>query len=244
MRQKKVYWIFALSTFLLLANMPEASAQNDVDNQLWINYALTVPVKVNNKFTYGGDAGARGLISNYDWNQFLVRPNITYRFNYAFSAQQAFAWFGTFNRDAGNTNEFRSHQDLNIKWPDLGIFELFYRVRFEQRWFFYEDADIENDFSLRLRGLIGLETADIKIGSGQKPIYFLSIFEWFSTDGSAAEVFVNQTRFHLAFGHRAWNKTRYELHYIRQGSRLFEEDGINVDTNIFRIRFFHWINRE
>ena len=54
-----------------------ASFGQDVDHQLWINYSLTVPVTTN--LSYGGDVGLRGLISNEEWNQFLIRPTVTYR---------------------------------------------------------------------------------------------------------------------------------------------------------------------
>lgn len=212
----------------------------EVDHQLWTNYAVSVPV--NEKFSYGGDAGIRGLVSNYDWNQVLIRPNVSYRFNYTFSVSPAMAWFGTFNNNASNVNEFRLHQDFNAKWPDLGPVEFFYRIRIEQRWFFYENPDLDNTFNWRFRGLIGMETEDIKVFGPKRPIYFQLIYEGFSTaDRSAPEIFVNQTRFHMAMGHRLSNKFRYELHYIRQGSRLLADDGIDVSTNIYRLRLFHRI---
>jgi len=213
-------------------------AQDEVDNQFWINYALTVPI--NEKWTYGGDVGLRGLISNYDWNQFLIRPNVNYRINYTFSVSPAMAWFKTLNRNGSNVNEFRIHQDFNAKWPDLGIVEFFYRIRLEQRWFLYQDGSIPNDFNLRARLLIGMETADINLFGDNRPIYFQVIYEGFSTGNeSALEVFVNQTRFHVALGHRLSSRFRYELHYIRQGSRLLREEGLGISQNIYRLRLFH-----
>ena len=210
----------------------------EIDHQLWMNYAITVPI--NEKWTYGGDVGLRGLISNYDWNQFLIRPNVNYRINYTFSVSPAIAWFSTLNRDTGNVNEFRIHQDFNAKWPDLGFIEFFYRIRIEQRFFFYQDDNYSNDFNLRVRALVGAETADIKLFGPKRPIYFQVIYEGFSTgEESALEVFVNQTRLHFALGHRLSKNFRYELHYIRQGSRLLREDGLGISQNIYRLRFFH-----
>jgi hypothetical protein len=209
-----------------------------VDHQLWMNYALKVPI--NEKWTYGGDVGLRGLISNYDWNQFFIRPNVNYRINYTFSVSPAIAWFSTFNRDAGNVNEFRIHQDFNAKWPDFGFIEFFYRIRFEQRFFFYQNDNYSNDFNLRVRALVGAETADIKLFGPKRPIYFQVIYEGFSTGKeSALEVFLNQTRLHFALGHRLSKNFRYELHYIKQGSRLLREDGLKISQNIYRLRFFH-----
>ena len=175
----------------------------------------------------------------------MIRPNVSYRINNIFGVSPAVAWFSTFNKNIGNVNEFRIHQDVTANWPDLGFVKFFYRVRVEQRFFFFEDEEIDNRFNIRLRGLIGLETADIKIGNAKRPIYFQSIFEGFTTlEQNAEELFVNQTRFHLAFGHRLSGSVRYELHYIRQGSRVSAEDGIKLAQNIFRVRFFHRINKK
>lgn len=228
----------------LLLLSPILKAQDDTDFQLWMNYALTIPI--NSNLSYGGDAGLRGLISNDEWNQFLIRPTITYRWNQTFSVAGAVAWFSTYNVDDFNVNEFRIHQDFNVSWPDISILEFFWRVRLEQRWFFYADPDLENDFKVRGRLLGGFETADIRFGEGKRPIYFQAILEGFQTfgDEEAVEFFVNSTRIHAAFGHRISDAFRYELHYIWQKSRLGDEDGLRTTENIFRIRVFHRLEKK
>ena len=239
MNPLKIYLLFTVFALAEICDKNIAFAQS-VDNQFWINYAVSIPI--NNKWSYGGDVGLRGFISNYNWNQILIRPNVTYKINKIFSVSPAIAWFSTINKDIGNVNEFRIHQDVTARWPDLGFIEFFYRVRVEERFFFFEDPQIVNRFNVRLRGLIGVETDDIYLFNAKRPIYFQSIYEGFITvERSAEEVFVNQTRFHLAFGHRLSSKFRYELHYIRQGSRLYVDDGINIAQNIFRIRLFQSI---
>ncbi len=213
----------------------------EVDNQLWINYALTVPVTSN--FSYGGDAGFRGFISNQDWNQILVRPTATYRFNQTIGIAGAVALFSTFNRDVENLYEFRIHQDFNIRWPDLTVLSLFYRLRIEERFFFYED--LPNDFNLRIRYLVGIESQDFTFLGSKRPIYFQAIWEGFKTVGeeSAYQIFINSVRIHFAFGHRMSTKFRYELHYITQRSRQFSDTGLETSQNIFRIRLFHRIEK-
>ena len=222
----------------MLATMAgNLSAQDEVDFQLWMNYALTVPVTPN--LSYGGDVGLRGLISNYDWNQYLIRPTITYRWNQNIAVAGAVAWFHTLNRDTANIREFRIHQDISPSWPDLGVVSFFYRLRIEQRWFFYET--LPDEFNLRIRYLFGLETQDFRLGEGRRPFYFQFIWEGFKTagDDNASEVFINQSRTHAAFGHRLSPAWRYELHFIGQRSRLYSEDGLNISQRIFRIRLFH-----
>ena len=227
-----------LLLFIILSPVVRAQDE-DVDFQFWVNYALTI--QANQKLSYGGDAGFRGFISNADWNQILIRPTITYRFNYTFSAAAAIAWFSTFNVNEENINEFRIHQDFNAKWPDFGFIEFFYRLRIEQRWFFYNS--LPNDFDLRLRYLAGVESADINLFGPKAPIYFQLIYEGFRTlgDESAYEIFIDQSRFHIAMGQRISKRFRYELHYIRQKSRDGSDDVLDLSQNIFRIRTFHTI---
>jgi hypothetical protein len=239
MNRLKIYLVFAVCTLTEICGINIAFAQA-VDNQFWFDYTLNAPI--NKKWSYGGDIGMRGLVSNYQWNQIIIRPVVSYKISDVFAASPGIAWFGTFNRNIGNVNEFRMHQDITARWPDLGFIEFFYRVRVEERFFFFEDDQIANRFNLRLRGLIGVESDDIYVLEARRPIYFQSIFEGFITpDQNADELFINQTRFHLAFGHRLSSDFRYELHYIRQGSRLYVDDGIDIGQNIYRLRFFHRI---
>jgi len=127
------------------------------------------------------------------------------------------------------------------KWPDFGFIEFFYRIRIEERWFFYNN--LPNDFNVRFRYLIGVESADINIFGPKKPIYLQVTFEGFKTvtDESAYDIFINQTRLHFAMGQRISKRFRIELHYIRQRSREISDDGLQTSQNIFRIRTFHTI---
>ena len=215
----------------------------EVDNQLWINFALKVPVTKN--LSYGGDIGFRGFVSNYGWNQILIRPAINYKFNQMFGVAGAVAWFRTANKDIPNVNEFRIHQDFNLNWPDLGFVHLFYRIRIEERFFFYQEALLDDSFNVRFRGLIGVESKDLNWFGKKRPIYFQAIYEGFKNfgDDDAYELFVNQVRIHIAFGQRISKSFRYELHYIAQKSRIFSDDGINISQNIYRIRLFYTLNK-
>ena len=236
----KIFRLLLSLTFLiicLILNINKLQAQ-DIDHQFWMNYSLNIPI--NKQLSWGGDMGIRGLGSNRDWNQILIRPAISYRPKNIYSIALAVAYFGTYNQDNYNLTEFRIHQDFNLKWPDFGFIEFFYRIRVEERFFFYEE-DYPNSFKVRLRGLIGLETEDITWFGTKRPIYFQILFEGFRTldNEEAIEVFINQTRLHFAFGHRIAGNFRYELHYIKQRSRLLSESGRITGQNLYRIRLFH-----
>lgn len=212
-----------------------------VDQQFWMNYSVSVPTST--KWSYGGDVGVRGLVSNYDWSQILIRPAATYRINSTFSAQGAIALFKTLNRKDNNLTEFRIHQDFNVKWPRWDAVSPFFRLRFEQRFMFYDD--LPTNLVPRLRLLAGATTEDIDFINERRPIYFQWIIESFiNFDGSTVEQFINQARLHFAFGHKVAANVRYEIHYIWQRSRLFVSNGDGASQNVLRIRVFHRLNRK
>lgn len=219
----------------------ELSAQEEVDNQTWSD--ITFMYYFSPKFSTGGDIGLRGIISGESWNQFYVRPNIRYRFTPWFNLTGGVGSFNTFESDVTNTYEFRLFQDANFRWPDFGPVEMFHRIRFEQRWFFYSEESIDNVFSSRGRYLLGIETIDFRLFSNRAQFYFKSMIEFFLQVGeSSLERFVNQNRIHLGFGHRINRKWRYEVQYFRQGSRRNTEEGFKTSENIFRLRIFHSFN--
>jgi hypothetical protein len=223
---------------LLLLTIGIISANSNAqsnDHQLWLNYAPKV--QVNKHFSYGGDIGVRGLISNRDWNQILLRPSVGYRFSRIFSLSGATGIFHTFNRESSDQTELRIHEEVNIRWPDLNIIEIFYRLRIDHRWFFGDAND--EDYNTRIRYLFGLETADFRL-FGTKTWYIQGIFEGFKTpqDEDASEFFINRSRIHAVLGRRISDRIRLELHYINQKSRVEDIDGLITSQNIYRLRVF------
>jgi hypothetical protein len=233
--------ILRLVVFCLLCLLKgydlRAQDDNEIDRQIWSNYAVNVPV--SEKFSYGGDVGYRWDISGLEWNQLLIRPTANYRFNKRFRAAGALALFQTFNRNSSNLSEFRIHQDLNVNLVDFNIVRLFSRFRAEQRFFYYQN--LPNTFNIRLRWLAGAQTRDLTFLGENHPIYLKILFEGFVTlnNEKATEFFINNTRTHFAFGHRLSRAWRYELHYIRQGSRLISTEGFKISQDVFRLRVFH-----
>jgi len=215
---------------------PSAIKAQEVDHQLWLNYVLSVPVNAN--LSWGGDAGFRSSIGNRDWNQVLIRPKVTYRFNPTWGVAGAVASFNTLNKSDQNVSEFRIHQDLNVFWPELSFLSVHFRLRIEERWFFYED--MSNDFKVRARYFIRGRSPDFLFFGGERPVYFQGSWEGFRTlaNESAVEVFIDRSRVSLVFGHRISGSFRYELHYISQRSRQFTDSGLEVSQNIYRLRLF------
>lgn len=212
-----------------------------VDEQFWMDYNLNVPV--SRKFSYGGDAGIRGLISNRKWNQIYFRPSVRYKFHESFNISGSIATFNTFHENTQNAHEFRGTFDFNAEGPDFLYIMPFYRLRIENRSFFYDE--LPNDNKWRGRLLIGIETWDFKGLNEKRSFFFQGIWEGFQTLGkeSAYEVLINQTRIYAAFGHKLSEHIRYELHYIWQRSREYEEAGLQTTQNVIRFRFFHKVGK-
>ena len=61
MRQIKIFLLFTVFVLAEVSDKNVSFAQS-VDNQFWINYAVSIPI--NNKWSYGGDMGLRGFVSN------------------------------------------------------------------------------------------------------------------------------------------------------------------------------------
>jgi hypothetical protein len=81
-----------------------------------------------------------------------------------------------------------------------------------------------------------IRTRDINIFN--QKFYFKTAAEFFQKNNSGKEAFVNRNRLILAIGHRFKGKWWYEIHYISQRSRKFEEDGLKTSEHILRMRLF------
>ena len=216
-----------------------ANAQKEgKEHQLWSDYFITY--HKSSKWSFGGDLGVRGFISNYNWNQYYIRPAITFKPKYGLTITGGVAYFHTNNKSAPNLNEWRGHEQVKFKWPDFGVIELFYRLRLEQRFYKYS-YDLPNEYDNRLRLLIGLETMDFNWLGTKSPLYFSGTIEGFKPleEENSSETFINQFRLDFAFVHRISKSFRYEVHYIAQQSKLFQRDGSEAQQNILRIRFIH-----
>ena len=233
----RLFRVLMLCAILLF---PGYINSQEVDNQLWLNYS--VKIKTGSDFSYGGDAGLRGVWSNYDWNQFLFRPTVNYKINQTYTAALAVALFQTWNKDYPNITEFRIHQDFSFEWPQTQWFSVFGRVRLEERFFSYQKDELPNEFRVRGRLLLGIQSQDLTWFGEKRPIYLQTLYEGFQTLGKDdTDFFINQNRFHIALGHRVASNWRYEIHFIRQGTRIYPQNELKVSQHIFRLRVFHTI---
>lgn len=234
---KSRFLILFVTTIGLMKSAFTLAQSNDkrVDFQTWTD--LTLTYNKTSSLSFGGDVGTRGIFSDRNWNQFYIRPTVHYTVSPLFKLSGGIGSFNTFTQ-LNNTYEFRFFQDYQFAWPILGWINFNHRLRFEQRFFFYKN--INNDFSIRGRYLIGLKTRDFKLIGKEKKFYVSTMWEAFVPLGkSAPELFVNNQRWYSALGFKFSKNWLFELHYIWQKSRLLSEDGFKSQENVLRLRAFY-----
>lgn len=230
-----------LISICLSVSLGKAQSQ-EIDFQTWSDFTLGYNIK--NKANIGADLGIRGLISRNEWNQFYIRPAFKYYFNNVFQVSGGVAYFATLSGKYRNTYEFRLFQEATIMWPSFEIINFQHRLRFEERFFNYQQnstytTDIPNDFESRVRYQFSLESADIHFGDENRPIYFMAGWEFFyALNENAIEQIINGQRVSVGFGHRLSPRYRYQFQYIFQRSREFIEEGLQTTEHILRLRFY------
>lgn len=154
------------------------------------------------------------------------------------------AIFTTFSDVLKNTTEFRIFQEVSIAWPSFEYIKFYHRLRFEQRFFTYQDdssigPDLPNKFESRARYQLSAESSDIHFGNNNRPIFFLVAWEFFyALNEEAVELFINNQRILGGIGHRLSPGFRYEIQYIFQKSRRFSDEGLKTSEHLPRLRLF------
>ncbi len=241
LNNKFITFFLLTQTLLFYVNNSKAQTR-EIDFQTWTDFTFTYNIK--NKTNIGGDLGARGLASINDWNQFYVRPTYQYYFNRIIHGAGGVAIFATLSDVLTNTIEFRIFQEVSFAWPSFEYVKFYHRLRFEQRFFSYQEnpsllTDIPNDFEARGRYQLSFETKDIHLGKNNSPIYFLAAWEVFSAINDAAiEQFINNQRLLGGIGHRISPRFKYEIQYIFQNSRRFTDEGLKTSEHLLRLRLF------
>ncbi len=229
-------WAFIICFFASLIWSNVAEAQDETDFQTWTDF--TTFIFVSNRSAVGGDFGIRGLLSSKGWTQLYIRPTFRFQYN-SLDLAGGVGLFQTYNNDISNITEIRLFQQATLHWPTTHLLKFSHRLRFEQRFFNYNDpdeGDPEDDFSRRFRYQLSIRTRDVTV-LNQK-IYFKVAAEFFQKNNSSDEVFINTSRYIATVGHRFKGKFWYELHYISQRSRKLEEDGLKTSEHILRLRLF------
>jgi hypothetical protein len=236
--QMKKLRVSCFAIFFMLIKIASVHAQSDqIEFQTWFD--ITAFFNLGEKSAFGGDMGVRGIISSEDWNQYYIRPTFRYVFNPRLDIAGGAALFYTSNSLVTDLTEWRFFEEFHYSWPNFRYIGFNHRIRFEQRIFSYADEDpinFANHFSTRLRYSLMIETIDMDI-LNQK-LYFMGGAEYFQRQSSDAESLISNSRFLVILGHRVNQRLRYEIHYIYQKSRIFQDDGLKGSEHIIRLRLY------
>ena len=136
-------WIAAV------VSVSEASAQNDVSEQIWLDY--------NPRWTWPsglelfGDAGVRTELAERGWGRIVVRPGIRGPVGGGFRLNGGIGVFYTGNTSATDGLEFRPFQGVSTTWPQ-GRVSLDHRAVFEERFQFETSTwSLATSFRFRYR---------------------------------------------------------------------------------------------
>lgn len=224
--------------YTLLSNV--TAQDNQSDFQSWFDFRTFYTIDDN--WTYDGDYGLRGFVSNEDWRRTYIHPSFAYDASTYIDLRGGMRFIYTEEKDATNTFEVRPWQGGRFIWPKTNWIILSHYVRLEER-FTWGTEDGSFDFVFRLRYRIMAKTPNLRLVSIDQTFYFLTSLELFANIGEAIEEsFVNRSRATFGMGYFITQAWRVELHYILQGSNLWIKDGYTVDVKILRLRLRYYIN--
>jgi len=232
--------LFMILLFTVLAAPGQAQGDDDTDFQTWMDFRAIYDI--NEKFTYDGNYGLRGVLSGEEWRRYYIHPSAIYYFKINLRIRGGIRVIYTEEFSTVNSFEIRPWQGISLNWPQTSYFTINNYFRLEERFTFYSD-ETNSDFALRLRYRIQAKTPTIKIIAIDQRIYFLVNYEFFANIGQAVvEKYVNRKRLSLGMGYYFTNNWWLELIYALQGSQRNSEDGISSREHILRFRLRFKIN--
>jgi hypothetical protein len=223
-----------------LISAPVLGRENETDFQTWMDFRTIYDF--NEEFTYDGNYGIRGLISDEEWRRYYIHPSLIYYYKINLRLRGGIRFIFTEEYTTVNTFEIRPWQGISLNWPQTSYFTINNYIRMEQRFTTYSN-DTKSDFVLRFRYRIQAKTPTITITAINQSIYFLANYEIFLNIGEAvAEKYVTRRRISLAMGFYFSNSWWLEFVYALQGSRRDSEDGFNSREHVLRFRLRFKIN--
>jgi hypothetical protein len=231
--------IALLAMIVAVLSPAECRAAEVNDFQTW--WDVTTIYRINDRWRYDGDQGARGIVSNEVWSVVYARPSVTYGPRRWFSAHGGVAFFYTDFETGGYQFEIRPWLGARFLWPRPGGFVFSHYFRLEDR---YNYLKATGDWNSSLRGRYQIAVKTPKFGvAGIEDFYTGAGFEFFKDLRSGFfEILANRGRAGLGLGKHFGDAWRVELYYIYQSSGLFVQEGVRIDEHILRLRLFLSIN--
>lgn len=204
-----------------------------VTNQIWIDFYPNF--FINEKLQYYGDAGFRTIADEQSWNRFYVRPSIRYHMNQTISFQGGLGFFYIYNKYNINRFEITPWQGVQIKWPNLSIFDVKHLGKIEERYS-VQTANSSSSFNLRLRYKMSgnFDVWDIQVFKSLYVPFYIELF--YPLNDNIEEFYRNKTRFGAGLGYkisRAWDVA---FIFNMQSSRAGPNDELNVSDYAYQLK--------
>lgn len=234
-------WLVRLAVLIISLFGWPCLAQNEVPLYTWTD--LNYTYGFNTTWGTGGDAGIRGALTNPEATTIYARPILIYRNTDDLNFGLSLGFFQNLNANASNSLEIRPAQQVNLVWPEFKNWSLKSRLRTEQRYFTWQDNGLGgiagNGWQFRGRYELKFKTEPFTLIPFMKNTYVLMSGEYFVPFGRKVdEVFADQSRLLVGFGHEVGERWTYECHFFWQRNRTDDTAVFQTDQYVLRLRFF------
>jgi hypothetical protein len=227
-----------LITFIVLTlSAFAAAAQDDVDEQVWLDYHEHFYFKP--AWEFYGDGGFRTLMASSEWQKLYIRPSARFHSpKHPFEGRGGIGLFYTHNDTTSNQLELRPWLGVLIKWPRFKTITISNYVRLEGR-FIWDTADWDLDETLRFRYQLGTRIP-LKQNRIQKYYYVPLSVEMFANLGhDVADVYSSQMRINVGLGYIFNYIWVGEFHFTLEKSRSGQDLVFDTSDLIFRFQVKH-----
>lgn len=236
----KLLFFFVFS--FIHVNGQEILGDNDITNQLWINYNLSYKITKATDLT--GEIGFK-TISPHVWDRYYIKPGIKVNLPkimfkkepYRESLSAGIGFYYTNNTNEANRLEIRPYQGYLLDWPDWPRFRLRHYIRLEER-FDLNTQNWSNTFGLRLRYLFDV-TFKLQgdILPEAKGIYIPMSVEFF-WNLIGVRQFNDVQRTNIGIGSTFSRKWRAEFRFGYQYARNTTTEDFQTNDIIYQFRAF------
>lgn len=196
------------------------------------------------KFSFGGDAGIRGLLTSRNWTVLYVRPKVFYDFSTELTVAGAVGLFNTWNHDVPNSTELRLAPEVTFNWPSIKLGVFGHRGRYEERFIWNQNSGESGDISRkdrnsRFRYLLSFKTNYFNISESLTNFYVQPSAEFFLPFGTnSAEVFFNKNRLILGLGQLLKSGWSYKVDFMWQRSKNTIDGNFSTSDYVVRLRIY------
>lgn len=218
-------------------------SDNDVTNQLWLNYNMTYPVSERTELL--GELGFK-TISPKVWNRYFIKPGVKFnipkfmfkKLKYKESLSAGIGFYLTDNFNEDNRLEIRPYQGYLLDWPNRERVRLRHYLRLEER-FDINTKDWINTFGLRFRYLIDMT---IKLQGDIVPEakgFYIPVSMEFFWNLLSTEQFNDVYRTSAGIGSNFSKKWRMEALFGYQYSRNTVTEDFQTNDLIYQIKAYY-----